>query len=63
MTVVFSRQCVTEGKKKKEKKGAEYIAAELAMMQSIRAHVLVSIWQLCDLETSRCCISIHITVL
>lgn len=57
------RVSVLQKEKKKKKKGAEHIAAELAMMQSITAHVLVSIWQLCDLETSRCCISIHITVL
>lgn len=48
----------TEG----EEKGPEYIVVQQAMMQSIGALVLVSVWQLCDLKTLRCCISIHITV-
>lgn len=42
---------------------AEYMVATVAMMQSITAHVLVSVWQLCDLETWSCRVSINIIVL
>lgn len=55
MTVVFWRQ-------HHGNKCAEHIRAKLAMMQSIRVHVLVSVWQLCDLEILKCWISIHITI-